>query len=48
MRRTEVICTSATGKQYRHRVDDSGLRVEALPTAPIKAYHKPDEKYRRI
>lgn len=34
-------CTSATGKQYRHRVDDSGLQVEALPTAPIKAYHKP-------
>ena len=22
-------------------VDDSGLQVEALPTAPIKAYHKP-------
>lgn len=34
-------CTSATGKQYRHRVDDSGLQVEALPTAPIKAMHKP-------
>ena len=34
-------CTSATGKQYRHRVDDSGLQVEVLPTAPIKAFHKP-------
>ena len=34
-------CTSATGKQYRHRVDDSGLQVEELPTVPIKAYHKP-------
>ena len=34
-------CTSATGKQYRHRVDDNGLQVEALPTTPIKAYHKP-------
>ena len=34
-------CTSAAGKQYRHRVDDSGLQVEALPSSPIKAYHKP-------
>ncbi len=34
-------CTAATGKEYRHRIDDSGLQVEELPTAPIKAYHKP-------
>lgn len=34
-------CTAATGKEYRHRVDDSGLVVEELPSAPIKAMHKP-------
>ena len=34
-------CTAATGKEYRHRVDDSGLVVEELPTAPIQAMHKP-------
>lgn len=34
-------CTAATGKEYRHRVDDTGLVVEALPVSPIKAMHKP-------
>lgn len=34
-------CASATGKGYRHRVGDSGLVVEELPTTPIKAMHKP-------
>ena len=34
-------CAAATGKEYRHRVDDTGLVVEALPISPIKAMHKP-------
>ena len=34
-------CAAATGKEYRHRVDDTGLVVEALPVSPIKAMHKP-------
>lgn len=33
-------CAAATGKEYRHRVDDTGLVVEALPISPIKAMHK--------
>lgn len=36
-------CTAATGLEYRHRVNDTGLVVEPLPTAAIKAMHKPAE-----
>lgn len=36
-------CEAATGRQYRRRVDDTGLVVEALPVSAIKAMHRPAE-----
>lgn len=40
---SEVLETVAaeTGKQYQYFVRDDGLVVQELPTAAIKAYHKP-------
>ena len=40
---SEILETAAaeTGKQYQYYVQDDGLVVQELPTAAIKAYHKP-------
>ena len=34
-------CAAETGRQYQYFVSDEGLTVRELPTAAVKAYHKP-------